>query len=103
MKYHPALRYSSSVVCIFLLLMTCLPATFSASDNIIGTRRQPLSELNQTKEMQTAQQMQELSIQRERSFSRTRELLKREGVPFDPDELLDPNCRQNLAPAFEKM
>src|SRR5262249_9237933 len=49
------------------------------------------------------QDPQELRIQGARSFGRTRELLRKEGVPFEPDELLDPNWRGNLTRAFEKL
>lgn len=53
--------------------------------------------------MQQLQQELELKRQQERSFGRTRDLLRREGVPFDPDLLLGQNWREALASEFEKM
>lgn len=96
-------RNPGTIACTLLLLVTCLPVTFNASDSDVNPRHRSLSELERTREMRYAQGMQELRIQQERSFSRTRDLLNRQGVPFDPDELLDLNWREKLSSDFERM
>ncbi|MBZ5552238.1 MAG: hypothetical protein LAO21_05925 [Acidobacteriia bacterium] len=45
----------------------------------------------------------EFKQQRREAFSAARQLLLKENLPFDPDELLDSNWREKLAPFFERM
>ena len=97
------LRYCSSIACTLFLLATCLPVTFSAPDMSVASHRKVLSELERAGEMQDMQQMQELRRQQRRAFTRSRALLNRERVPFDPDELLDLNWREKLSLKFVEM
>src|SRR5438309_5461590 len=103
MKRNITIRCSSSVTCTFLLLVTCLPASFSASDTHISSRGKSLLKLEQAKSAQYLQRMQELRMQQKRDFARSRELLNQEGVPFDPDELLEANWPEKLAPKLAQM
>ncbi len=85
-----------------MLLAAYTPATFSASE-ISGSSGKPLS-LQQTRVLVRAQRESDLGIQRRRGFARSRELLLvQEQVPFDPDELLEQDWREKLAPKFAQM
>ena len=103
MKRNIAIRCSSSLTCTLLLLVTCLPVSFSASDTRISSRGKSLLKLEQAKSAQYVQRMQELRMQQKRDFARSRELLNQEDVPFDPDDLLDLNWREKLSLKFVEM
>jgi hypothetical protein len=103
MKRNIAIRSSSSVTCTLLLLVGCLPVSFSASDTRISSHGKSLLKLEQAESAQYLQRMRELRVEQKRAFARSRELLNQEGVPFDPDELLDLNWREKLSLKFAEM
>ncbi len=73
------------IITIMLMVVSLSPTTFksvSANDSL-----QPQSTVNSRRE----------------SFKSGRELLRKHGVPFDPDQLLEPNWKVKLAPAFKSM
>jgi hypothetical protein len=80
-----------------------LPLGVAKSDALVTSRSSPLPKVGQANKAQYLQRMQELRAQQKRDFSRSRELLNQEGVPFDPDELLDLNWREKLSLKFAEM
>ncbi len=106
MKRNIAFRCSFSVTCTFLLLITCFPFTYSASDTHASSRGESPSELDQAKNAQISQSSVELLRQQEskkRTFEPARQLLLQKRVPFDPDVLLDEHWPAKLAPVFAQM
>ncbi len=44
-----------------------------------------------------------MKLQQRRDFTRSRELLSRKNVPFEPDDLLDADWREKLSLSFAQM
>ena len=67
------------------------------SQNTLDKRQQLL-------ERKLAQDRRQTNLDRMvANFKKTKDLLIRKGVPFDPDILMTPNWRKTLAPHFEQM
>lgn len=85
-------RYFASLSLTALLLLA-IPITSLNMPVISPERSQTrLKNLNQ-----------DLTEQKRRDFRKGRELLNQEGVPFDPDMLLDPQWKATLDPIFNEM
>jgi hypothetical protein len=92
-----------SLACTMFLVATYLPVSFGKSDTLVSSLSKKFPKLEQANSAVYTQRMQELRVQQKRDFSRSRELLNQEGVPFDPDELLDLNWREKLSLKFAEM
>src|SRR6185503_1135312 len=98
MKANRVMRVLSLATCSLSLLVNGLPTSFSATEGQVQPSRSSfLSKINQTKTGQRLERENQSRIQKLRSFVRSYELLKTEGVPFDPNELLEPGWRESLA------
>ena len=93
MLYH-SIMYYTIVVC--LLLASTLPT----SEGYYRTASLPTPHQEDSRKLQ----MQEERRARVRkNFEPGRDLLWRKGVPFDPEELLEPNWQRRLAPKFAEI
>jgi hypothetical protein len=104
MRRNRAHKFSALLTCHVLLLATWMPATLSASEG--QRKRSELSYLSTTDRTNTAQRLQrkeETRIQRRAAFIKSRGLLSTEGVPFEPNDLLEPGWRQTLASKINQL
>lgn len=108
MKPNIGIRRNFSVTCTLLLLVTCLPVSYSASDSDAGSRGKSPSKFKHANDSQTSQssQVEALRQQQEskkRNFGAATQLLIEKRVPFDPDVLLQDHWQETLAPIFAQM
>ncbi len=82
-------RYASLSIITFLFLQTLWTTE--------GAKSEPISQTS------TRNFQQELAVRNRAAFRKGRELLVREGVPFDPDLLLDPQWKVRLKPILDEM
>jgi len=83
------------LICFISLIWSALPVSSDSA--------QTVSE-NQSMARTLAQDKKQKDLDRKReSFKSGRELLRKRGVPFDPDVLLEGDWRAKLAPAFASM
>jgi hypothetical protein len=97
MKRNTNSKTGFALACGAMLLLSCLPASFLASEARSHLPGKPL-----LIQKQDAQLAQESRIQMQGDFSRSRALLTKR-VPFNPDDLLQVNWRERLASKFETM
>lgn len=103
MKQHAIFKTRSALACSAMLMLSCLPLNFLASEARSGLNGKAILNHSKQKPVQDAQQLRESRLQMQRGFSRSRELLIKRGVTFDPDELLELDWRERLASKFETM
>lgn len=101
MKQRSAPRLTYSLVSVVTLLAGCLPSALSANDTNVRSRRNPFGLPRPA--MSITQGERDFTIPRAKAFARTRELLAKAGVPFDPNELLKTRWRESLAASFAAM
>ncbi len=91
------------------LLVLILGLTFLLTQTLNSTAQLQRFQDSQTKRQQLldrklSQDRRQAELDRAKgNFKRTKELLIKKGVPFDPDVLLTPNWRNTLAPRFEQL
>src|SRR5215208_2106150 len=103
MRRGKAFRRTLSISFTLMLGVNYLPASPRAHDTTKGLPdKEVLSKPDQIKTSQYTKQAQELNIQQRRDFTRSRDLLRLENVPFDPDDLLDANWREKLSLSFAR-
>jgi hypothetical protein len=68
-----------------------------------GRFRSTLAGRTKAAQVSTGEPQPVISPQKRRGFAKGRELLVQEGVPFDPDALLDRDWKANLKPVFDTM
>jgi len=96
------IRRTIFVVCLISVLWPGIPAS-----RIVGQDRVVTIERNQNYELGSHIIIQKMTPEhRERlraQFKKGRELLLKKGVPFDPNDLLEPDWRKRLKPKFAQM
>ena len=85
---------------LLLTLLLVFPLNGAPTFNLNLVAAQQPSRLSA---LQQLRQEQEQSTRKRENFKAGRELLRRKGVPFDPDILLEPNWPRTLAPVLNQM
>ncbi|HEU4767358.1 MAG TPA: hypothetical protein VFS77_08275, partial [Pyrinomonadaceae bacterium] len=93
-------RLTLAELLILVLGLTLFPTTMPSSNaqQNVPAKRQELLERKLSQDRRQAK-LDQMSA----NFKRTKELLVRKGVPFEPDILMTPNWRETLAPHFEQI
>lgn len=90
--------FVSIAVGILIVLGGWPPIPVVRSVVVVGQSQRPAaSNPNQSLREQLLRHEREMRVQRQRSFIKSRSLLSAEGVPFEPNELLEPDWRETLA------
>jgi hypothetical protein len=103
---HLSLRRILIVPCAALMLAAGLPVHINANDETSAARKNiGVRQLGgqDVKPPLSHQQREEIKANQAPSFARSRDLLLAEGVPFEPNDLLDPLWPQVLAPQLATM
>lgn len=104
MRSRKTTRHGFSIITVLMLVMTYIPPGFSADDTAAKRyNKKSLSTPVQIKSSSSIKPDQELKLQQRRDFTRSRELLSRKNVPFEPDDLLDADWREKLSLSFAQM
>ncbi|MFY9620438.1 MAG: hypothetical protein WAQ99_11570 [Pyrinomonadaceae bacterium] len=89
------MRKTSLTICVATVVILVVALTPNNAPSVSGNPQQaPLTH---------AERQQQALESRRQSFKSGRDLLRKRGVPFDPDVLLEPGFKQKLAPAFAAM
>ncbi|HEU4508228.1 MAG TPA: hypothetical protein VFR78_08325 [Pyrinomonadaceae bacterium] len=92
-----------AVLLILILGFSLLPPN-SLSSNAQERSQDAIATRQQRVELKLAQDGRQQKLDRTRAnFEKTKELLLKKGVPFDPDILMTPTWRQTLSPHFTQM
>ena len=83
-----------AIVIVVMVAVAVTPKR-STSTSVSGNQQQSA--------LSPEEKRQEEREKKRESFRSGRELLRQHGVPFDPDMLLEPGFKKNLAPAFASM
>ena len=86
---------------ILILGLSLVPRNTLSSSAQQGSAQETLARRTELLERKLAQDRRQADLDRvKRNFRKTRELLIKKGVPFDPEILLTANGRKTLAPHF---
>jgi len=102
MPNTPTTKFAGLLVLI--LGLSLLPTHTLRSKPLEKTSQDSPARRRQALERRLAQHTKQQELDRKiANFKRTKDLLQKKGVPFDPDILLTPNWRKTLAPNFDQM
>jgi hypothetical protein len=102
MKRNKTFRWMTLIVCVLTAALCDLPVGFSRQADGTGAHRQVLTS-KRSKAVLDGRSGRKSREARERDFARTRQLLRAKGVPFEPNELLDPHWREKLKVSLAEM
>lgn len=89
---------------ILILGLTFFPTNMLSSKAQQGSAQDTVAKRTELLERKLAQDRRQEDLDRaKKKFTKTKELLIKKGVPFDPEILLTGNWRKTLAPHFEQM
>ncbi|HEY0729247.1 MAG TPA: hypothetical protein VGD38_14310 [Pyrinomonadaceae bacterium] len=91
------------VVCLLALLLPTIPVSrTTAQDGVLRVRRSDNYEIS-PRHIHIGRMTQEYRELLREKFKRGRDLLMKKGVPFEPNDLLEPGWRKKLKPKFAQM
>lgn len=94
-------RRSVFLICLFSLLWPALPVTTTPAQEILNPG--PRENFEVGSHIRIGTMTQEYRERLRAQFKRGRELLLKKGVPFEPNDLLEPDFRKKLKPKLAQM
>lgn len=89
------------LICLFSLAWPAVPVTRTPAQEVLNVG--PRDNYERGSQVRIGTMTQEYHERLRAQFKRGRELLLKKGVPFEPNDLLEPDFRKKLKPKFAQM